>query len=325
MHDRARRPLLHRLEWPTLALATVIYGAFLALTWYADALPWWLLLALGGYVVAWQGSLQHEAVHGHPTPWRGVNYILAAPSLTLWLPYGLYRELHLRHHADERLTDPLADPESYYVTPQAWARMGRLRRGLLCLHNTALGRVLLGPPLAVWQLWSGEARRLAGGDRRHAGHWLLHLPATAAVLAWVVGVCGVSILDYLLLFVYPGTALTLLRSFLEHRAVEDAGERTAVVEAGPLMSLLYLNNNLHVAHHAEPGVPWYRLPRRYRERRAEFLARNGGYLYRGGYLEILARYLLWPKEPPVHPLAGPRLAPAAEAPAPAQQAGEYAR
>ena len=127
------------------------------------------------------------------------------------------------------------------------------------------------------------------------------MASVALVLVWAVGICGIPLADYLIFFAYPGTALTLLRSFLEHQAREAPGERSVLVEAGPVLSLLFLNNNLHALHHAEPGLPWYRLPARYRERRAALLAHNGGYRF-GGYLEVAARYLLRPKEPPVHPL-----------------------
>ena len=72
---------------------------------------------------------------------------------------------------------------------------------------------------------------------------------------------------YLLLFVYPGASLTLLRSYLEHRAHDEVDARTIIVEAGPVMSLLYLNNNLHAAHHDEPGLAWYRAAGRYRQHR----------------------------------------------------------
>ena len=82
------------------------------------------------------------------------------------------------------------------------------------------------------------------------------------------------------------------------------------------MSLLFLNNNLHALHHAEPGLAWYRLPARYRERREELLAKNGGYRY-GGYGEIVLRYLLWPKENPRHPLQAAGITPIEAEPEPA--------
>ena len=289
------------IEWPTVALALGVYLAFGLLTWFHDALPWWLLLALGGYLACLHGSLQHEATHGHPTPWRTVNEALVFPALCLWLPYRIYRETHIAHHRDARLTDPLEDPESYYVSQQDWARFGPARRALRWVLNTVAGRLLLGPPRAVWQLAAQETGLLLRGDRRHVAAWLWHLLGVALVLLWLA-VCGFELWLYILTVAYPGTALTLLRSFLEHQARPAVGERTVVIEAGPVMSLMFLNNNLHALHHAEPRLAWYRLPARYRERRAELLEANGGYLYRG-YWEVVARYLLWPKEPPVHGFA----------------------
>ncbi|MFQ5774979.1 MAG: fatty acid desaturase [Kiloniellaceae bacterium] len=301
MARQAAARLPERIEWPTLGVAAAIYAGFGTLTWHYDTLPWWLVLPLGGYLIAWHGSLQHEVVHGHPTPWAVVNELLVFPSLWLWLPFRLYRTYHLTHHDDARLTDPLDDPESYYVTAQDWARRGRLGRAGLWALNTLAGRLLLEPFRRAWGLYWREATRLARGDTAGVGSWLLHFLGCAVVLVWVVEVCAVPVGEYLAFFVYPGLSLTLLRSFLEHRAREAVDERTAIVEAGPLMSLLYLNNNLHTLHHLEPATAWYRLPGRYRARRQELLARNGGYLLRG-YGEVAARYLLRPKEPPMHPL-----------------------
>ena len=56
-----------RYEIPTWLVSLTIYGGWLALTWYALALPWWTVVLLIGGLVGWHNSLQHEAVHGHPT------------------------------------------------------------------------------------------------------------------------------------------------------------------------------------------------------------------------------------------------------------------
>ena len=45
-------------------------------------------------------------------------------------------------------------------------------------------------------------------------------------------------------------------------------------ETHPLLSLLFLNNNLHPAHHAEPGLAWYRLPRAWAARRSAMAPRG---------------------------------------------------
>ena len=62
-------------------------------------------------------------------------------------------------------------------------------------------------------------------------------------MSWVIGVCGIPLWEYLLLFVYPGTSLTLLRSFAEHRSHPDWEGRSAILEAEYLFGILYLYNN----------------------------------------------------------------------------------
>jgi len=292
------------LEWQTWAVAVAVYAGFGLLTWYYHALPFWLVLPAGAFLVAWHGSLQHEVVHHHPTRSRSVNEALVLPSLWLWMPYRVYRDTHLAHHRDERITDPFDDPESYYITANQWARCGFLARTVLRFRNTLLGRLLVGPAVAMYSVWRDQLPRLVRGEARALRTWGLHALGCALVLAWTIGVCGISFAEYVALIAYPGISLTLLRSFAEHRAEEDPADRSVIVEASWPLALLFLNNNLHALHHAEPGVPWYDLPRRYRAERDRILAANGDYRF-AGYGEIVRRYFFRPKEDLVHPAYRP--------------------
>ena len=150
------------------------------------------------------------------------------------------------------------------------------------------------------RLWYDAMRRILAGDRRQLGIWLRHLIAVSTVLAWVGLICGMPAWVYLLGVAYPSVSLILLRSFAEHRAAPDAAERTVIVEAGPLLRLLYLGNNYQVLHHRRPDLPWYEIGRRYRAEREALLTSNGGYVF-PGYGAICRRYLLRAKEHPVHP------------------------
>ena len=91
-----------------------------------------------------------------------------------------------------------------------------------------------------------------------------------------------------------------MRAFTEHRAAADSQERTASVESNVVFGLMYLYNNLHVAHHLKPAMPWYDIPRFYRERRGELLESNGNFVYRG-YGVLARRYLLTPVFSPIFP------------------------
>jgi fatty acid desaturase len=293
---------LARIDWPTLALAVGVHAAFGVLTWFARDLSWWAILPLGAVLICLQSSLQHEAVHGYPTPWRWVNYAIAAPALWLWLPYGINRRSHLQHHIDENLTDPRLDPESNYLSPQAWAEMSLMHRTVRGLMATLLGRITIGPLYYATQSLGDLVLAHKNGDRDLLKHWAIHAVFVAALLWWVTQVCGISFGEYLLLFAWPGTGLALIRSFAEHRAAPDVGARTATVEAGWFMGFLYLNNNLHALHHAEPSAPWHQRPATYLRQRAEILGRSRYHLV-SGYLHLFRNHLLDAKEPLLHPTA----------------------
>lgn len=294
--ERAARAI----EWPTWFLIGATYVGWGVLTWNAAWLPWWVLPPFGAYLVCLHGSLQHEALHGHPTRSGLINEMLVFLPLSLWFPYRRYRKLHLIHHRNDHLTDPLEDPESYYFEPPAWESTPRPLRFLLTAMNSMLGRLILGPPIFFVRFFSAEMKAIAHGSRDVLQAWLFHLAGIVAVYLWVSVVCGLPFWQYILLIAYPGCALTMLRSFAEHRAHDRAPCRTIVVESNPVLGLVFLNNNLHMAHHEYPGLAWYRLPGYYREHRQRLLNENCAYLVRG-YGELARKYLLSAKEPVPHP------------------------
>ena len=289
----------HAVDWPTCALIALTYAAFGLTTTWVHALAPAAGIVATAVVVALFSSLQHEALHGHPTRHRALNAALVFPALTVLVPYLRFRDLHLSHHRDSRLTDPYDDPESNYFAAADWDRLPRWAQTLLAANNTLLGRVTLGPVLGTWAFLRTEARMLRAGDRRAVRGWAWHLPALVPVVAWVwaapMGWAAYAVA------VYGAMGLLRVRTFLEHRADADAGRRTVIIEDRGPLAFLFLNNNLHVVHHLHPTVPWYRLPSVYRADPARYLGRNGGYRY-GSYLEVIRRYLVTAKDPVVHPI-----------------------
>jgi len=296
--QRVRTP--ERVEWPTIWVIAVCYSLYAIALLLASMAPIWIWAPIAAVAVAWHGSLQHEIIHGHPTPLAWVNRILAGLPLCLWLPYERYRETHLAHHNDEALTDPIDDPEAYYVTPQTWRRIGPVGRALLWANNTLIGRLLIGPWLAWARFAVGELRRIViDRDWRLAALWARHFVLSGMVAAILISV-GIPLLDYALAVVYPATSLLLLRSFAEHRPAAEPGHRTAIVEDFGVFNLLFLSNNLHAVHHDRPGLPWYALNRLYRHHRDKVLDQNGHYVL-PGYGAILRSNAVIPRDHPVHP------------------------
>lgn len=291
-HHALPRSAPARIDWPTIAVATAIYGGWLAVTAWHALLPLPVLALLGGGLVAWQGSLQHETIHGHPTNRRLLNDAIGMPPLSLYLPYAVYRRSHLAHHGCGAITDPAADPESRYHEGHGIAPR------LAAMQATLIGQLLFGPAIVVARFLGGELVRLRRAPIALLRDWLPHLAGVALLIAWLDHV-GLSVGTYLLAFVYPGVALTLLRGYAEHRADLATTAHAAIVERGGVFALLFLNNNLHVAHHERPGLPWYRLPDYHRAHRARFLA-EGGRIYRG-YGEVMRRFAFSPHDDLHHP------------------------
>lgn len=296
-----------RVEWPTLFVALTIIGGYVVLSWHFERLPPWFAAPCLIVLVSWYGSLQHETIHGHPTASRRINFWLGSAPFSLWMPYPIYRETHLIHHRHRgrTLTDPVADPESFYLPPGTLDRLGPLRRALYTANDTLLGRLTIGPTLAIARFYALELRHLASGDFRHLAAWLWHCVGVSLVLAWIVAVCRIPPATYVFLIAYPSISLSMVRSFAEHRADGDPRLRTAVVESNRFWGLLFLYNNLHIVHHTLPRMPWYALPlewQRMRESEPAVRAEQAGMVYRGGYLEVFRRFLLRPVISVEHPV-----------------------
>lgn len=287
------------IEWPTLLMLALTYLVWMTgtLIWEGSAL---LSILLTTVAIAQFSSLQHEVLHGHPFANQTLNEALVFPALALVVPYLRFKDTHLVHHYDPNLTDPYDDPESNYLDPAVWQAKPRWAQMILRLNNTLLGRMLLGPAVSTWYFVKGDVGLMRGGDRRVALGWGLHAVGVVMVVVWLWRVGTMPVPAYALA-AYLGFSLLKIRTFLEHRAHEAFRARTVIIEDRGPLSYLFLNNNLHVVHHCQPNVAWYRLPAIYAEKRAHYQRRCEDYVYRS-YGEIFGRYFLRAKDPVPHPV-----------------------
>jgi fatty acid desaturase len=202
-------PLPNRTEWPTVAVAGCIAAGLVAVASFHHRLPVIVTLAILAVLGAWYGSLQHEVIHGHPTPSRLVNIGLAGAPLTLFVPFWVYRATHLGHHIDENLTDPLLDPESYYVGPDTWHQTNALHRRLLQARRTVLGRLLLGPVVTAY----GVARYLWRDNSLIGRARMVRAIGGVVVVLLTVRAAGVPVWLYVVGFGYLGQSLSPGRSY----------------------------------------------------------------------------------------------------------------
>ncbi|MGH1415288.1 MAG: fatty acid desaturase [Pelagimonas sp.] len=288
------------MEWPTIVGLAVCYVAWgLGTTWLAQI---WMPLAVVVATVsaAFHSSLSHEALHGHPTRSALLNAGLVFPALSVTVPYLRFKDTHLAHHNDEILTDPYDDPESNYLDPIRWARLPRWKKRLLRVNNTLAGRLILGPAIGTISFLRADLKNIRAGDRRTVYGWMLHIPAVGLVFWWMLSIGAMPIWVWAC-SVYFAMSLLKIRTFLEHRADRHAAGRTVIVEDRGPLSWIFLNNNFHVVHHMHPALPWYRLPREYKQNKDHYLTRNRGYTF-ASYWQVFNLFLFKSKDPVPHPL-----------------------
>lgn len=289
-----------RYEGPTWCVGIIIYACWFGLVWNHAVIPWPFIFVFGGILAAWHNSLVHESVHNINTVPKWMKMVLVLPPVGVWYPYWTYVRAHTIHHKDAHLTDPEFDPESYYYTESQWRNMNASLKNILIANQTFAGRMVLGPFIVICRLTIELSGNLMKRDSRAIRAVSLHVVSLALLFGFVSGVAGMPWWLYLGCVAYPGLALTLVRSFCEHRAADESTHRTAIVESGPFFNLLFLHNNLHVVHHLDPSMPWYEIPAYYKTHREELCQRNGGYVL-NGYWEIIKTNLLTPIFNPVHP------------------------
>jgi fatty acid desaturase len=261
----------HTFEGPTWLVASAIYGGWVALALGYRHLSPAIVLPFAIFLTAWHSSLQHETIHAMRRVPSRVRALLATPPLGVFYPYAWYRDQHARHHATRELGSA-TDPESFAIDTARMEALSRPLHLILSANGTLAGRLVFGPAIQIVRTYRMAFDAIRTGDVDVRSIWLKHF-LYIALLFTALQFEGINPIAYLALVAYPAASLGLIRSFAEHREADDWSERTAIVESRSLLSLLFLNNNLHATHHALPSLPWYELPARYdRDRRTGALS-----------------------------------------------------
>src|SRR5262245_56576720 len=193
-----------QIEWPTIILVIACYASWAGAGIFLwPSLPVTALVVIG-FAAALHSSLVHEALHGHPTRNARINEALVFLPIGMVWPFRRFKTLHLRHHADERLTDPLDDPESYYRALWQHEELPRWMKRILRVNNTMVGRFVLGPWLGSIGFILDDLKLIANGDRMVRQGWMLHAAGLAIVVPVVTIGFGIPLWLYVLAPVWLG-------------------------------------------------------------------------------------------------------------------------
>ena len=289
--------LRERAEWRTLLVVAAVYGLTVLTVLRYEVLTPWLAIPMLAVLGAWHLSMQHEVLHGHPFKNQFLNDAIGGIPVTLWIPYLAFKKDHHEHHLSD-LTNPALDNESYYVSQEQWDKAGKIRRAAWTANRTILFRMFVWTIVSTITYVLSVLKRAVRNEKSDRLAVALHVVGVAFVV-YLVSLSSMPLWQFALGTLYGGRILNAIRPFPEHKYQSGVETRTAMIMAGRFMSLLMLNNNLHVAHHEEPGVPWYRYDNLMQRVNAVERARDAGVLYEGGYAEIFRRFSFTPVDSPV--------------------------
>jgi fatty acid desaturase len=241
------------------------YLCALGLSGGALASAWGTLWAVPAFIV--HGTLlnflyagQHELSHWTVFRTKGLNEFFGRIfGFVLFFPRDFDQVQHFAHH---RYT-------------QNWKQDGELARDRYSLTSYLLW--VLGP--AYWYTRWRRVIRLSLGtvtepyipEGRRAGvireaRW--HLAGYGLIAALSVVSGSALALELWLLPMLVMKPVHQLQNTIEHLGlphIDSITQNTRTTRTNALMRWLSWNMQYHTAHHAFPGVPWYRLPALHRE------------------------------------------------------------
>ncbi len=260
--------------WTNLAIAAAAIATNLALLWNASHAGTLWGVALAAIAFSFTNntvfSLQHEAVHGSFHPNRRINdtagVLFAAFFPTI---FQVQRISHLGHHRRNRTDAELYD----YVLPgQSWLLK---TYWIYCL---LFGFYWMIIPIAmlvyVLAPWAFRSQTFLHGPARWWGFepFVADIAAAPVRTIWPQGLFTLAVQVALFLVLdlsFWGWLAAYWAFGINWSSVQytdHAGSPRDVIEGAwnlkfwPLTQALFLNYNLHLAHHREPSVPWVHLP-----------------------------------------------------------------
>ncbi|QMU28168.1 fatty acid desaturase [Adhaeribacter radiodurans] len=250
------------------AVCTVSYFSLLWKASHATHLGWVIMYGIMfAFIMVPVYSLIHEAEHNILHPNEKMNAFMGRWLCTLFIvPYSFFKHCHLKHHKKNRTDEEMWD--LYYEHQEKWRRYGNLYAMMIGLGYFALWLAVIlfaFAPRLLFTKFFRSHKEIAGFikgseqeqkvKRSMVESWLILLFCTACFyllqLKWSC---------WLVLFGMHGF-LWSSQNYVNHAfSPRDIINGAHNLHVPFWANWLYLNFNLHLAHHQNPQVSWIHLP-----------------------------------------------------------------
>lgn len=212
-------------------------------------------------------TLLHEAAHKTLHPSARINFLMGQLlSLLFGMSFRFYSHCHFKHHKKNRTDEEMWD--LYYEHQNKWLRYGNL---YLMMVGFGYFSIWLGNLIfAVYPSWS---RSGLFKKHREMGGFLEDLETSAPLRAYQLDSLLVITFQVFCLWLINWDVITWLLFYGIHgfiwssqNYVNHAFSPRDIINGAHNLTLpkwlnvIYLNFNVHLAHHQNPQIPWIHLP-----------------------------------------------------------------
>ena len=234
-------------------------------------------------------SLIHEAAHFSLNPNSKWNLFLGRWLCLLFgVSFTFYRHCHLKHHSKNRTDEEMWD--LYYESQNKWLRYGNLYLMMIGFGYLALWLSVVLFAISPRLINIGILKRhteikgflkgLNDSGKLRISQW-----ESLAVILFQVLVLWILNWDFMTWFMFYmiNGLIWSSQNYVNHAfSPRDIINGAHNLKMPAWLNIIYLNFNLHLAHHQNPGIPWNHLPRFVKTQNGRFsFFRNYLRLWRG--------------------------------------------
>lgn len=252
------------------AIIACCTGLYFFLMWKASHLsnPWWLIpIAIAFAIIMIPVySLIHEAEHGILYADKKINYLGGVHLCNLFIaPFTFFRHCHLNHHKHNRTDLEMWD--LYYEHQNLFLRYGNLYLMMIGFGYVMLPiSVILSaiyPPLLFSKIFTShtEMNGFLEGVDKPSKLFKIQKESIIVVIFQIAlfFVLHLKLFPYILLLVAHGF-LWSSQNYVNHAfAPRDIINGAHNHKMALWLKYVYLNFNVHLAHHQNPLIPWIHL------------------------------------------------------------------
>jgi fatty acid desaturase len=262
-------PIPAKINGLLIILCTALYFFLLYAGVHTHPIGYKLLLGLAFAIVMIPVySLMHESAHNalHPNPaW---NIYLGRWLCCLFIfSFSFFRHCHLKHHKKNRTDEEMWD--LYYEHQNKWLRHGNLYLMMIgfgymaCWLSVILFAIAPGLVNAPLFKKHTEVKGFLDGidDKRKLK--VAQLESVVVILFHVVVLYFLhwNLFTWFIFYMVHGFVWSS-QNYVNHAfSPRDIINGAHNLKVPVWLNLVYLNFNIHLAHHQNPKIPWLHLPR----------------------------------------------------------------